>query len=78
MAEQMIREIQEHLDSLIARIRLVKKDYEDYRSKNSIYYVIREPGLMSGYNVKGALVAALGVLLLFAVYFAIRTYEKRE
>ena len=78
MAEQMIREIQEHLDSLIARIRLVKKDYEDYRSKNSIYYVIREPGLMSGYNVRGALAAALGVLLLFAVYFSIRTYEKRE
>lgn len=77
-AEQMIREIQQHLDSLIARIRLVKKDYEDYRSKNSIYYVISTPGLMSGYNLKGAAVVALAVLMLFAVYFAIQTYAKRE
>lgn len=77
-AEQMIRETQQHLDSLIARIRLVKKDYEDYRSKNSIYYVISTPGLMSGYNLKGAAVVALAVLMLFAVYFAIQTYAKRE
>ena len=77
-AEQMIREIQQHLDSLITRIRLVKKDYEDYRSKNSVSYVISTPGLMSGYNVKGAAAAALAVLLLFAIYFAIQTYSNRE
>ena len=77
-AEQMIQEIQEHLDSLIGRIRLAKKDYEVYRSRNSIYYVINTPGRMSGYNVKGAAAAALAVLLLFIVYFAIQTYAKRE
>ena len=78
MAEQMIREIQEHLDSLVSRIRLAKRDYEDYRSKNSIYYVIGNPGLMSGYNVKGAAAAALAVLMLFVVCFVIQTYAKRE
>ena len=77
-AEQMIREIQQHLDSLIARIRLVKKDYEGYRSKKSVSYVISTPGVMSGYNVKGAVAAALAVLLLFAIYFAIQTYSNRE
>ncbi|MBR0388454.1 MAG: hypothetical protein IJH85_11740, partial [Clostridia bacterium] len=77
-AERMLREIQEHLDSLIGRIRLVKKDYEDYRSRNSISYVINTPGRMSGYNVKGAAMAALAVLMLFVVCFAIQTYAKRE
>ena len=78
VAEEMIREIQQHLDSLIARIRLVKKDYEVYRSKNSIQYSIDSYGLMSGYNLKGAALAAAAVLMLFVVCYAVQTYKRQE
>ena len=77
-AEQMIDEIQEHMDDLIVRIRTVKKDYDDYRSKNSIRFVMNHPGPSTVYNVKGAAAAALGVLALFVVVFAVRTRSRRE
>ena len=77
-AESMIREIEQHLDSLISRVRLVERDYEAYRSKNSIYYVIGTPGILSGYNVKGGAAAAIAVFLICVLYCAIQTYAKRE
>lgn len=76
-AERMIADIQQHLDSLIERVRMVKRDYENYRSRNSIYYTIDEPGLISGYHVRGSLAAGLAVLVLFTVYYACRDDRKR-
>ena len=78
VADQMISDIQEHLNSLISRIRLVKKDYEDYRSKNSIHYALSTPGLASGYNLKGAVVAAGAMFLLAVLSVAIQIHLKRE
>ena len=77
LAEKMIDDIKEHLDGLIARIRLVKRDYENYRSLNSIHYSIKQPDMMAGYNVKGSLLVGMGVLALFAVYYGLRKQSKR-
>ena len=78
VADSMIREIQEHLDSLINRIRIVKKAYENDRDKNSLQYSISEYTLMSGFDVKGAVKAAVVMVLLCILYYAIREYTRQE
>ena len=77
-AERMIADIQQHMDGLIARIRQAKRDYENYRSKDSISYSLQEKSFIEDCNVKAALAAALGMLLLCVLFFAVRTNERRE
>ena len=77
-ADDMISEIEDHLNSIILRIQAVKKEYEEYRFKSSITYVINQPGLMSTYNVKGTVVAGFVVVILSSMYYMIRTIRKES
>ena len=77
-ADSMIQEIEDHMDSLINRIRVVKKVYEDYRDKNNVQYSISGYSLMSGFGIKDAVkVAAIAILLCF-MFYAIREYTDQE
>ncbi|MBR3742919.1 MAG: hypothetical protein IKN04_21095 [Clostridia bacterium] len=78
VADSMIKEIQEHLDSLISRIRAVKKAYESDRDKNSLQYSLNEYSLFSGFDVKGAVKAAAVMVFLCIMYYAIREYTRQE
>ncbi len=78
IADQMILDIEEHLDNLIARIRLAKKDYEVYRSKNSISFTIDKEGMVSLFNLKKAILVAAGVFLLYVFVFALQTGNRQE
>ena len=77
-ADQMIQEIQSHLDSLIHRIQVVKKEYEDYRDKNSIHYYINSYGLFSGYDIKNAVICGAMMGLFCVLYYLVRDYHKQE
>ena len=66
------------MDSLISRIRVVKKEYEDYRDKNNVQYSIGGYSLMSGYNIKTAILAAVFMVLLCVAFYAIREYREQE
>ena len=77
-ADAMIKEIENHMDSLIKRIRAVKKEYEDYKGKTYLQFNLRRYSLVSGFDVKGCLItAAITVLLCFA-YYATREYIGKE
>ena len=71
MADEMIADMQKHLDSLIARIRLAKKDYEVYRSRNSIQYTLSHPSFAGFYHLKGAIAAAAAVFFLSVIYYSL-------
>ncbi len=71
-AEKMIDEIRRHLDGLIERIRSAVRDYENYRSTDSIQYAITEPGFAKVYDLKWTLAAGCCALLLIAAWFAFR------
>lgn len=77
-ADSMIKEIEEHMDGLISRIRVVKKEYEDYRDKNNVQYSVGGYSLMSGYNIKNAVIVAVFVALLCVAFYAIREYTDKE
>ena len=77
-ADSMIQEIAEHMDSLISRILVVKKVYEEYRDKNNVQYSIGGYSLMSGFGVKKAVMVAALVVFLCFVYYAIREYTNQE
>ncbi len=77
-ADYMIQEIQSHLDSLILRIQAVKKEYEDYRDKNSIQYSLSTYGLFSGYDLKKAVMAGALMGLFCVLYYTVREYSKQE
>ena len=77
-AEQMIFEIEEHLNSLIQRIRIAKKNYEDYRSKNSIQFRISGYSLFSGYGVTKALLFGVVVIFLCGGVYAALEIRKQE
>ena len=78
VADSMIQEIQEHLDSLITRIRAVTKAYESNRDKNSLQYTLNGYSLFTGFDVKGAVKAAAVMVFLCVVYYAIREYTRQE
>ena len=77
-ADAMIQEIEEHMDSLINRILVVKKVYEEYRDKNNIQYSLGGYSLVSGFEIKNAVIVAAFVVFLCFVYYAIREYMNRE
>ena len=78
MADAMIEEIQEHLDSLILRIYRVTSEYEQYRYKNSITYSIQSYGLVSGYNLKGSVVFGGFAAVVVCAYYIIRRLQKEN
>jgi len=77
-ADQMIKEIQNHLDNLIRRIQVAKKEYEDYRDKNSIHYSIKSYSIFSGYDIKNAVICGALVGLFCVLFYLVRDYYKQE
>ena len=66
------------MDSLISRILVVKKVYEEYRDKNNVQYSLGGYSLMSGYGIKNAVIVAVLVIILCIVYYTIREYTNQE
>ena len=77
-ADSMIQEIKDHMDSLISRIHVVKKMYEEYRDKNNVQISLSSYSLMSGFGIKKAVIVAALVVFLCFVYYAIREYMNQE
>lgn len=77
-ADQMIQEIQSHLDNLIRRIQVAKKEYEDYRDKNSIRYSINSYSIFSGYDIKKALICGALMGLFCILFYLVRDYYRQE
>ena len=78
VADEMIEEIKTHMDSLIQRISRVTGEYEAYRYKNSIIYSVRGYGIVSGYNLKGAVMAAAATVALCICYYGIRRIRQEK
>jgi len=77
-ADSMIQEIEEHMNSLINRIRTVKKAYQDYKDKNYVQYSFSSYGMISGFSAKQAIMAAAVMVLLCILYYFIREYTNQE
>ncbi len=78
VADGMIEEIKAHMDSLIQRISRVTGEYEEYRYKNSILYSFKDYGIVTGYNLKGAVMAAAATVALCSCYYGIRRIRQEK
>ena len=78
VADEMIEEIKTHMNSLIQRISRVTGEYEEYRYKNSILYSIKDYGIVTGYNLKGAVMAAAATVALCSCYYGIRRIRQEK
>ena len=78
VADEMIEEIKTHMNSLIQRISRVTGEYEEYRYKNSILYSIKDYGIVTGYNLKGAAMAAAVTAAVCSCYYGIRRIRQEK
>ena len=78
VADEMIEEIKTHMNSLIQRITRVSGEYEEYRYKNSILYSIKDYGIVTGYNLKGAAMAAAVTAAVCTCYYGIRRIRQEK
>ena len=68
-ADEMILNIQRQADALIARIRVVTKNYEDNRSKNDITHWISDGSFMHRFGVRYALAVGVGTAAAILLFY---------
>lgn len=69
LANDMIEEMKQHLEALIARITKAIKDYEESRFQDSLSYTIEEYGVVSGYRLKQGLIVTFGVFVICCMWY---------
>jgi hypothetical protein len=80
VANTMITEMKQNINSLIQRIGKVLHDYEESSFKNSIYYNIAEDSISSAYRIKASVIVALLTGLVASIWYgvAVTVFKKEE